>query len=81
MRRRTGGYAIRARLTHQQLADMVASTRETVSKEMGGLRRDGLIGVRGRPRRTVLLDRRGLGEAAQGGGSRSVVRQATFAPA
>src|SRR5215204_5848645 len=35
-------------LTHQDLADMIASTREAVSKAMSEFRRDGLIEVRNR---------------------------------
>jgi CRP/FNR family transcriptional regulator len=36
------------RLTHQDLANMIASTREAVSKAMGEFQRDGLIEVRNR---------------------------------
>jgi CRP/FNR family transcriptional regulator len=36
------------RLTHQDLANMIASTREAVSKVMSEFRRDGLIEVRNR---------------------------------
>jgi CRP/FNR family transcriptional regulator len=36
------------RLTHQDLANMIASTREAVSKAMSDLQRDGLIEVRDR---------------------------------
>jgi CRP/FNR family transcriptional regulator len=36
------------RLTHQDLANMIASTREAVSKVMSELQRDGLIEVRNR---------------------------------
>ena len=36
------------RLTHQDLANMIASTREAVSKVMSDLQRDGLIEVRNR---------------------------------
>jgi CRP-like cAMP-binding protein len=39
---------INVRLTHQDLANMVASTREAVSKVMSEFRREGLIEVRGR---------------------------------
>jgi CRP/FNR family transcriptional regulator len=42
------GMALRTRLTHQDLANMVASTREAVSKVMSEFQRDGLIEVRGR---------------------------------
>jgi CRP/FNR family transcriptional regulator, global nitrogen regulator len=40
--------ALSVRLTHQDLASMVASTREAVSKVMSEFRRAGLIEVRGR---------------------------------
>ena len=36
------------RLTHQDLANMIASTREAVSKEMSEFQRAGLIKVRNR---------------------------------
>jgi CRP/FNR family transcriptional regulator, global nitrogen regulator len=36
------------RLTHQDLANMIASTREAVSKVMSELQREGLIEVRNR---------------------------------
>jgi CRP/FNR family transcriptional regulator len=36
------------RLTHQDLANMIASTREAVSKVMSELQRDGLIEMRNR---------------------------------
>ncbi len=39
---------LNVRLTHQDLANMVASTREAVSKVMSEFRREGLIEVRGR---------------------------------
>jgi CRP/FNR family transcriptional regulator len=39
---------LNVRLTHQDLAHMVASTREAVSKVMSEFRRDGLIEVRAR---------------------------------
>ncbi len=42
------GTALRVRLTHQDLANMIASTREAVSKVMSGFQRDGLIEVRDR---------------------------------
>lgn len=61
----TGTATIGLRLTHQQLASMIASTREAVSKAMTDLRREGLIEVRGR--RIVLVDLPGLSERAEGG--------------
>ena len=40
--------ALKVRLTHQDLANMIASTREAVSKEMSEFQRAGLIEVRNR---------------------------------
>jgi CRP/FNR family transcriptional regulator len=42
------GTALKVRLTHQDLANMICSTREAVSKEMSGFQRAGLIEVRNR---------------------------------
>ena len=42
------GKVLKLRLTHQELANMVASTREAVSKVMSEFQRDGLIELRGR---------------------------------
>jgi CRP/FNR family transcriptional regulator, global nitrogen regulator len=39
---------LKMRLTHQDLANMIFSTREAVSKEMSGFQRAGLIEVRNR---------------------------------
>jgi CRP/FNR family transcriptional regulator, global nitrogen regulator len=58
------GVAIGLRFTHQRLAEMVACTREAVSKEMACLEREGYIETRNRERRIVLLDRAGLGGMA-----------------
>jgi CRP-like cAMP-binding protein len=58
------GVTIGIRLTHQRLAEMVACTREAVSKEMALFEREGHIETRNRERRIVLLDRRGLAELA-----------------
>jgi CRP-like cAMP-binding protein len=58
------GVAIGLRFTHQRLAEMVACTREAVSKEMACLEREGYIETRNRERKIVLLDRRGLVELA-----------------
>jgi CRP/FNR family transcriptional regulator len=55
-----GAVAIDLRLTHQDLANMIASTREAVSKVMSELRQEGLIEVRGR--RITVPDRRALAE-------------------
>ena len=61
----TGTVMIGLRLTHHQLASMIASTREAVSKAMTDLRREGLIEVR--ERRVILLDLPALSERAEGG--------------
>ncbi|HKH10060.1 MAG TPA: Crp/Fnr family transcriptional regulator [Rubrobacter sp.] len=42
------GTILNVRLTHQDLANMIVSTREAVSKVMSELQRDGLIEVRNR---------------------------------
>ncbi len=42
------GTVLRVRLTHQDLANMIVSTREAVSKVMSEFQRDGLIEVRNR---------------------------------
>ncbi len=42
------GMILKVRLTHQDLANMIFSTREAVSKEMSGFQRAGLIEVRNR---------------------------------
>lgn len=48
------GTVIEVRLTHQDLANMIASTREAVSKVMSEFQRDGYIEVRSR--KIVVLD-------------------------
>jgi CRP-like cAMP-binding protein len=58
------GKTIGVRLTHQDLANMIASTREAVSKVMSELRRDGVIETRSR--RIAILDREALSEYASG---------------
>ena len=58
------GLVIGLRFTHQRLAEMVACTREAVSKEMACLEREGYIETRNRERKIVLLDREGLVELA-----------------
>jgi CRP/FNR family transcriptional regulator len=58
------GVTIGIRLTHQRLAEMVACTREAVSKEMALFEREGHIETRNREKRIVLLDRRSLAELA-----------------
>lgn len=58
-----GGVAVGARLTHHQLATMVASTRESVSREMSLFEREGTVETRSRGR-IVLINQRRLTEAA-----------------
>jgi CRP/FNR family transcriptional regulator, global nitrogen regulator len=53
---------IDVRLTHQDLANMIASTREAVSKVMSELQRDGVIETRNR--RIAILDRGALSKRA-----------------
>ena len=55
---------IDVRLTHQDLANMIASTREAVSKVMSELQRDGVIETRNR--RIAILDRGALSKRASG---------------
>ena len=58
------GTTIGVRLTHQDLANMIASTREAVSKVMSELQRDGSIEVRSR--KIAILNRESLTEQASG---------------
>lgn len=58
------GIMLGVRLTHQDLANMVASTREAVSKVMSELQRDGSIEVRNR--RIVIRNRDSLAGIAAG---------------
>lgn len=71
-----GTVAIGLDLTHWQLAGMIASTREAVSKAMIELRAEGLIDVRKRGR-IVLLDMPALSEHAESGSVRRDSRQVT----
>jgi CRP-like cAMP-binding protein len=58
------GTILDLRLTHQDLANMIASTREAVSKVMSEFQRDGTIEVQ--YRKIVLLNREVLAERASG---------------
>lgn len=60
----TGGVLLDVRLTHQDLANMIASTREAVSKVMSELQREGIIETR--KRRVIILNRNALSEHASG---------------
>ena len=71
LRERFGGDdLIDVRLTHQDLANMIASTREAVSKVMSELQRDGVIETRNR--RIAILDRGALSKRASGPSGLSV---------
>ncbi|ABG03827.1 transcriptional regulator, Crp/Fnr family [Rubrobacter xylanophilus DSM 9941] len=59
-----GRLVIEVRMTHQDLANMIASTREAVSKVMSEFQREGLIETRNR--RIALLNREALAERAAG---------------
>ena len=58
------GTLIGVRLTHQDLANMIASTREAVSKVMSEFQREGVIEARSR--RIAVLDRGALAKRAAG---------------
>jgi len=50
--------AINLRLTHQDIAEMVGTNRESISRAMSAFRREGSIAVRGR--KIVILDEKAL---------------------
>lgn len=56
----SNGTIVDVRLTHQDLANMIASTREAVSKVMSEFQRDNLIEIRNR--RIVILDREAISD-------------------
>ena len=60
-----GNVLIDLRLTHQALADMIASTREAVSKAMSEFQREGFVSRSGRGG-FVVLDQWSLRERAEG---------------
>jgi CRP/FNR family transcriptional regulator, global nitrogen regulator len=64
------GTTLDMRLTHQDLANMIASTREAVSKVMSEFQRDGTIEVQNR--KIVLVNREALAERASGPSGLSV---------
>ena len=65
-----GAVTLDMRLTHQDLANMIASTREAVSKVMSEFQRDGTIEVQNR--KIVLVDKEALAERASGPSGLSV---------
>src|SRR5918992_2734632 len=64
------GTLLGVRLTHQELANMIASTREAVSKVMSEFQREGSIEVQNR--RIVLLNKEAIVERASGPSGLSV---------
>ncbi len=56
------GVLIAASFTHQEMAELIGSTRETVTVTLGELRKKGLIEID--RRRVIVLDRDGLKAAA-----------------
>jgi CRP-like cAMP-binding protein len=70
------GMVLDVRLTHQDLANMIASTREAVSKVMSEFQRDGSTEVQNR--KIVLLDKRALAERASGSSGLSVDGQVSI---
>jgi CRP-like cAMP-binding protein len=56
------GWRVRLPLSHQELANLIGATRETVTLTLGRLQAEGLIRVQ--RRRLVVLDRRRLAEEA-----------------
>ena len=65
-----GAVTLDMRMTHQDLANMIASTREAVSKVMSEFQRDGTIEVQNR--KIVLVDKEALAERASGPSGLSV---------
>jgi CRP-like cAMP-binding protein len=66
-----GGVAIGLYLTQQTLADLIASTRVSVSKEVARFRRKGLLDTPSKGE-IIVLDRRKLRAIAGGEGSKSL---------
>ncbi len=54
------GILISAPITHQEIAQVIGATRETVTLTLGALRRDGLLDVSGR--RLIVRDRDALAQ-------------------
>ncbi len=57
------GVTIDLRLTHQEIANMVGATRETVTNVLNDLRAEGMIEIE--HKRVRIVDQDALGEAAQ----------------
>ncbi|MBI5379423.1 MAG: Crp/Fnr family transcriptional regulator [Nitrospirae bacterium] len=60
------GLLLRARFSHRDLANLIGSTRETVSLTLGEFRREGLVETEGR--QIVIRNREGLARLAGQGG-------------
>jgi CRP-like cAMP-binding protein len=60
------GLLLRARLSHRDLANLIGSTRETVSLTLGEFRREGLVETEGR--QIIIRNREGLARLAELGG-------------
>jgi CRP-like cAMP-binding protein len=58
------GWEVRLRLSHQDLANLIGATRETVTLTLGQLQREGLVRVL--RQRVLVLDRKRLDAAAAG---------------
>ncbi|HEX2097890.1 MAG TPA: helix-turn-helix domain-containing protein, partial [Rubrobacteraceae bacterium] len=59
-----GSTVVDVRLTHQELASMVASTREAVSRTMSEFQREGSIEIK--DRKIILVSKEALAERASG---------------
>ncbi len=60
------GLLLRARFSHRDLANLIGSTRETVSLTLGEFRREGLVETEGR--QMIIRNREGLARLAESGG-------------
>jgi len=58
----TRGVVLSLRLTHEELADLIGTTRETVTTQLGRFRRMGLIRREGK---SLLLNVSGLGSLSR----------------
>jgi CRP/FNR family transcriptional regulator len=63
-----GGVLIRLSLTHADLAEMIGTTRETVTYQMNRFKRMGLVAARGR---RIVIDRNRLSDFLRSGETRA----------
>jgi CRP-like cAMP-binding protein len=68
-------WEIRLRLSHQEFANLIGSTRETVTATLGHLQREGLIEIR--RRRIAVLNRQRLNAESAGEALASTARSST----